>query len=92
MKRPKLLISTRSNYFINWSKTENGYIFHDTFNGDIKAVENDLRQLDGFCDFTMTSLPIALVCKTFVALLVCDTEDFKTPLELQNLIFSDFSL
>ncbi|KAL3985174.1 F-box-like family protein [Acanthocheilonema viteae] len=58
IKRPKLLISTSLNYFINWSETESGYIFHDTFNGDIRAVENDLRQINGFCDFTITSLPV----------------------------------
>uniref|UniRef100_A0A8R1XZS6 F-box domain-containing protein n=1 Tax=Onchocerca volvulus TaxID=6282 RepID=A0A8R1XZS6_ONCVO len=55
LKRPKLLISTKWNYFINWTKTENGCIFHDTFDGDIRAVENDLRQIDGFRDFTITS-------------------------------------
>ncbi|VDO81103.1 unnamed protein product, partial [Onchocerca flexuosa] len=31
LKRPKLLISTKWNYFINWTKTEDGCIFHDTF-------------------------------------------------------------
>ncbi|MCP9259753.1 hypothetical protein DINM_002955 [Dirofilaria immitis] len=55
LKRPKLLVSTRWNHFINWTKTKNGCVFHDTFDGDIRAVENDLRQIDGFRDFTITS-------------------------------------
>uniref|UniRef100_A0A0R3RNV8 Site-specific DNA-methyltransferase (adenine-specific) n=1 Tax=Elaeophora elaphi TaxID=1147741 RepID=A0A0R3RNV8_9BILA len=58
MKRPKLLISTKINYLINWSKTEIGYIFHDTFDGDIRAVESDLRQVDGFCDSVLISPPL----------------------------------
>ncbi|VDK87583.1 unnamed protein product [Litomosoides sigmodontis] len=68
LKRPKLLISTRENYFINWTKTEDGCIFHDTFNGDIRAVENDVRQLDGLRDFTITSQPI-----------FCDFDCFRGP-------------
>uniref|UniRef100_A0A915PUN1 F-box domain-containing protein n=1 Tax=Setaria digitata TaxID=48799 RepID=A0A915PUN1_9BILA len=55
LKRSKLLISTRWNYFINWTETENGCVFHDTFDGDIKSLENDLRQIDGLHDFTMGS-------------------------------------
>ncbi|VDM22062.1 unnamed protein product [Wuchereria bancrofti] len=51
LKRPKLLISTKQNYFINWTETENGCVFHDSFDGDIKAIENDLRQIDGLRDF-----------------------------------------
>ncbi|VDM91958.1 unnamed protein product, partial [Onchocerca ochengi] len=54
LERPKLLISTKWNYFINWTKTENGCIFHDTFDGDIRAVENDLLQIDGFRNFSIT--------------------------------------
>ncbi|VIO97799.1 F-box domain containing protein [Brugia malayi] len=55
VKRPKLLISTKWNYLVNWTETDNGYIFHDTFDGDIRAIENDLRQIDGFCDIRITS-------------------------------------
>ncbi|EJD75458.1 hypothetical protein LOAG_17391 [Loa loa] len=51
LRRPKLLISTRMNHFINWTETENGCVFHDTFDGDIRAIENDLRQIDGLRDF-----------------------------------------
>ncbi|EFO14745.2 hypothetical protein LOAG_13771 [Loa loa] len=51
LRRPKLLISTRVNHFINWTETENGCVFHDTFYGDIRAVENDLRQIDGLRNF-----------------------------------------
>ncbi|KAL3985161.1 F-box-like family protein [Acanthocheilonema viteae] len=53
LRRRKLLISTELNYFINWTETENGFIFHDTFNGDIRAVMNDLHQIDGFRGFEM---------------------------------------
>ncbi|MCP9262396.1 hypothetical protein DINM_005788 [Dirofilaria immitis] len=55
LKRPKLLISTKWNYFINWTETENGYVFHDTFDGDIRAIVNDLRQIEGLRDFTIDS-------------------------------------
>ncbi|CAG9531165.1 unnamed protein product [Cercopithifilaria johnstoni] len=48
LRRRKLLISTKRNYLINWTETENGFVFHDTFNGDIRAVMNDLYQIDGF--------------------------------------------
>uniref|UniRef100_A0A915PIE4 FBD domain-containing protein n=1 Tax=Setaria digitata TaxID=48799 RepID=A0A915PIE4_9BILA len=54
LKRPKLLISTKSAYVINWTVNENGYVFHDTFEGDIKALENDLRQIEGLRDFKVT--------------------------------------
>ncbi|KAL3985226.1 F-box-like family protein [Acanthocheilonema viteae] len=56
LRRRKLLISTERNYFINWTETENGFIFHDTFNGDIRAVVNDLHQIDGFRGFEMCPL------------------------------------
>ncbi|KAK6106924.1 F-box-like family protein [Brugia pahangi] len=55
LKRPKLLISTKRNHFINWTETENGCVFHDSFDGDIRAIENDLRQIDGLRDFTINS-------------------------------------
>ncbi|EJW79764.1 hypothetical protein WUBG_09327 [Wuchereria bancrofti] len=55
LKRPKLLISTKQNYFINWTETENGCVFHDSFDGDIRAIENDLRQIDGLRDFVINS-------------------------------------
>ncbi|EJD74389.1 hypothetical protein, variant [Loa loa] len=68
LKRPKLLISTKWNHLINWTETENGQIFHDTFDGDLRAVENDLRQIDGFCDLTMTALPfICEYCNGYAA-------------------------
>ncbi|KAK6107428.1 F-box-like family protein [Brugia pahangi] len=51
LKRPKLLISTKQNYFINWTETEDGCVFHDSFDGDIRAIANDLRQIDGLRDF-----------------------------------------
>lgn len=51
MKRPKLLISTERNYFINWTKTGNDVVFHDSFDGDIRALMNDLHQIDGFRGF-----------------------------------------
>ncbi|VDK79019.1 unnamed protein product [Onchocerca ochengi] len=54
LKRPKLLISNKPNYFINWTKTKNACIFHDTFDGDIEAVVNDLRQVDGLRDFSIS--------------------------------------
>ncbi|VDO51351.1 unnamed protein product [Brugia timori] len=81
LKRPKLLISTKWNYFINWTQTENGCIFHDSFNGDIRAngcifhdsfngdiraVENDLRQIDGLRDFVINP-----------RLSVCDNNDLN---------------
>ncbi|KAL3985175.1 F-box-like family protein [Acanthocheilonema viteae] len=53
LRRRKLLISTKWNYFINWTETENGFIFHDTFNGDIRAVMNDLHQIHGFRGFLL---------------------------------------
>uniref|UniRef100_A0A1I7VRN7 F-box domain-containing protein n=1 Tax=Loa loa TaxID=7209 RepID=A0A1I7VRN7_LOALO len=55
LRRPKLLISTRVNHFINWTKIENSCIFHDTFDGDIRAIENDLRQIDGLRDFEINA-------------------------------------
>ncbi|VDK86691.1 unnamed protein product [Litomosoides sigmodontis] len=48
LKRPKLLISTKRNYFINWTKTGSDVVFHDTFDGDVRALINDLCQIDGF--------------------------------------------
>ncbi|EFO15381.2 hypothetical protein LOAG_13126 [Loa loa] len=51
LRRPKLLISTRVNHFINWTEIGNTCVFHDIFDGDIRAVENDLRQIDGLRDF-----------------------------------------
>ncbi|CAG9534194.1 unnamed protein product, partial [Cercopithifilaria johnstoni] len=48
LRRRKLLISTKQDYLINWTETENGFIFHDTFNGDIRAIMNDLYHIDGF--------------------------------------------
>uniref|UniRef100_A0A1I7VB17 F-box domain-containing protein n=1 Tax=Loa loa TaxID=7209 RepID=A0A1I7VB17_LOALO len=51
LRRPKLLISTRVNHFINWTEIENTCVFHDIFDGDIRAIENDLRQIDGLRDF-----------------------------------------
>uniref|UniRef100_A0A8R1TJ94 F-box domain-containing protein n=1 Tax=Onchocerca volvulus TaxID=6282 RepID=A0A8R1TJ94_ONCVO len=57
LRRPKLLITTKIDHFINWTETENGYIFHDTFDGDISALINDLSQIDGFgCCGTVSSL------------------------------------
>lgn len=49
LKRPKMLISTKQNHFINWTVTDSGdNIFHDTFDADINAVVNDLCEIDGF--------------------------------------------
>uniref|UniRef100_A0A915PT53 Uncharacterized protein n=1 Tax=Setaria digitata TaxID=48799 RepID=A0A915PT53_9BILA len=58
LKRPKLLISAECHHVINWTVTESGCVFHDSFNGDFKALENDLRKIDGLRDFRLTvSLP-----------------------------------
>uniref|UniRef100_A0A0R3S147 F-box domain-containing protein n=1 Tax=Elaeophora elaphi TaxID=1147741 RepID=A0A0R3S147_9BILA len=53
LRRPKMLISTKCKYFINWTETENGCVFHDTFDGDIRAVMNDLHQIDGCRGFVV---------------------------------------
>ncbi|VDO44160.1 unnamed protein product [Onchocerca flexuosa] len=62
LRRPKLLITTKLNHFINWTETENGCIFHDAFDGDISALINDLSQIDGFgCCGTVSSLPLSSI-------------------------------
>ncbi|VDM21130.1 unnamed protein product [Wuchereria bancrofti] len=62
LKRPKLMITTKMNHFINWTETENGCVFHDTYDGDINAVVNDLSQIDGFgCCGTVTHFPSAFI-------------------------------
>ncbi|MCP9262476.1 hypothetical protein DINM_005857 [Dirofilaria immitis] len=55
LRRPKLLISYKRNYFINWTRIKNSCIFNDTFDGDIRAILNDLRQIDGLRDFAISS-------------------------------------
>nr|CRZ22659.1 Bm215 [Brugia malayi] len=40
-----------SNNAGSWTETEDGCIFHDSFDGDIRAIANDLRQIDGLRDF-----------------------------------------
>ncbi|KAM3717757.1 F-box protein [Dirofilaria immitis] len=55
LRRPKLLISYKRNYFINWTRSKNSCIFHNTFDGDIGTIVNDLSQIDGLRDFTISS-------------------------------------
>ncbi|MCP9257839.1 hypothetical protein DINM_001227 [Dirofilaria immitis] len=58
LRRPKLMITVKKDHFINWTETEDGYIFHDTFDGDINALINDLSQIDGFgCCGVVSNLP-----------------------------------
>uniref|UniRef100_A0A915Q2K8 F-box domain-containing protein n=1 Tax=Setaria digitata TaxID=48799 RepID=A0A915Q2K8_9BILA len=58
LRRPRLLITIKMNHFINWTETENGCVFHDTFNGDINELMNDLCQVDGFgCCGAVTYFP-----------------------------------
>ncbi|EFO25708.2 hypothetical protein LOAG_02777 [Loa loa] len=62
LKRPRLLITVKMNHFINWTETENGYVFHDTYDGDIDAIMNDLSQIDGFgCCGTVTHFPSSFI-------------------------------
>uniref|UniRef100_A0A915A954 F-box domain-containing protein n=2 Tax=Parascaris univalens TaxID=6257 RepID=A0A915A954_PARUN len=49
MKRPRMLISPRPNYLINWKFVGDCTVFNEEFEGDLNAVLNDLNDEPGFC-------------------------------------------
>ncbi|KHN79377.1 hypothetical protein Tcan_03063 [Toxocara canis] len=48
-ERPKLIISNRRNYIINWREQDGELLVNNQFEGDLNAVLNDLCEMEGFC-------------------------------------------
>ncbi|VDM41316.1 unnamed protein product [Toxocara canis] len=48
-ERPKLIISNRRNYIINWREQDGELLVNNQFEGDLNAVLNDLGEMEGFC-------------------------------------------
>ncbi|VDK55609.1 unnamed protein product [Anisakis simplex] len=49
LKRPNLIISNKTDYFINWNVQNGNPRLNKVFGGDLNSVLNDLAEVDGFC-------------------------------------------